>query len=476
VRKLLVSVIDSAERGIKARKDIHPSLDLAGLFKAAYDEADLLARVEQRYLVEEAQLFRDVDDFLDNVLREGNVGSTLDQDDLDALLRAGRNRMLQQVPPGFADFEQKMAQGRTLEHALGDLIFWEETLRFAANRRSVVAVVTAEKKRDWWDFSGGSMQAHPDLLAESLARTGREIVLLHVDDFVAMVSTPARIEALVAPLIIHINSACRSINEAIRLFENAQISSYPITGLMPGFEGITGFPALRQVEVISNVLNNIPDFTNILNPGLPKLIGADLPNWGMITGVPFSATRQAQKLTNQFGGLPDFTQPHVPNFLTGYDIKFPSTIPDYTRVWNVPSSSYATHRTLNDLTGILGRDVAQSAAAKTISEAIIPYVRQIERAQATLGDPMRLVPELRRFRGLQAQLNRAMGFGVDLTWLHAQQEALERLARMIDPAVIQSMRGHVMSLPPSGSTQVGRRRRKRKRQTKAKRSTAKRKT
>jgi len=169
--------------GLRSRGDFSPSFNVAELVQNVFDEAVQLEAFFSVVTKAESDAFAGVEELLCAILVEGNVGSALDNVEFERILRIGPNRMRSQIPPGYRDFATKSST-RSLEDALGDLIFWEEALKFAASRRRrSIIIITAEEKDDWWDYDRGLRSAHPSLQQEMLERTGQKCEICHIDEF-----------------------------------------------------------------------------------------------------------------------------------------------------------------------------------------------------------------------------------------------------------------------------------------------------
>jgi hypothetical protein len=186
VAKVIPELLDKAVRGLEKRRDIVSAYNPAKLLEETLEhfQREIIAQFECSIRAEESASFAAVDAFLDAVLSEPNVGAPLSSDELERVLRTGQNRFDNNIPPGFED--RGKLRNRSLEDACGDLIFWEEILRFAATRQRGVFVVTAEEKADWWDRSSGAPEPHSSMIEEMRARAGQGFVLLRLSDFVSI--------------------------------------------------------------------------------------------------------------------------------------------------------------------------------------------------------------------------------------------------------------------------------------------------
>jgi hypothetical protein len=183
---------------VRNRRDINEAYDVPRIFEKTLARARAI--VENMLLAEmtatENAAFEQVDKLIDLLMERGRQAPNIDSEDFERLLRIGPNRMRLGVPPGFEDFEKKLSQGRHLEDALGDLILWEEIVRFASKVRRPILFVTGEEKRDWWDRTASDVKPHHLLVEEMLNRSDQKYGSLRVQDFVALMESRAQAELL----------------------------------------------------------------------------------------------------------------------------------------------------------------------------------------------------------------------------------------------------------------------------------------
>jgi hypothetical protein len=185
--------------GIKKRGDINSAYDVLAIAERVLVKAKAI--VEEMFFdemrVAEESSFERVDDLIDRFMAKGRESAGLDQEELERLLRIGPNRMLAKVPPGYNDFDRKVSRERPLVDALGDLVLWEELVRFAGNVARPLILVTAEEKDDWWQRISGDVVPHHLLVKEMFERAGQRYGSLRLADFVALVEGRKEAELLI---------------------------------------------------------------------------------------------------------------------------------------------------------------------------------------------------------------------------------------------------------------------------------------
>lgn len=113
-----------------------------------------------------------------DVLYDGSVGGPLTEDEMSAIMKLGKERYEQEVPPGYGD------KDKPNHRRYGDLIFWRQVLEHAAQESASVIVVTNDSKDDWWTKPKGRIFGpRPELLAEFHRETGRRFYMYSHDRF-----------------------------------------------------------------------------------------------------------------------------------------------------------------------------------------------------------------------------------------------------------------------------------------------------
>lgn len=121
------------------------------------------------------------------VMLDGRVGLPFSEAEETELVLAGLRRFEARVPPGYEDGEDKA--GQLPERGTGDFLVWEQTLRHVLELDGTDAfiLVTNDLKDDWRVVLRHGKKrvlgARPELIEESLRRTGARLVLLSQSDF-----------------------------------------------------------------------------------------------------------------------------------------------------------------------------------------------------------------------------------------------------------------------------------------------------
>ena len=393
---------------LRRRGDVHPAIDAGAVLLKACSEAGVLSLLSQQMLQAEESLAKEVDELLDYLLADDNVGEPLDQDHLDHVLRSGPNRMLQRVPPGWKDFQPKLANGRSLEDALGDLLFWEQVLKFAGDRRAPVVIVTAEKKEDWWEWRAGIMRPRSALSNESRARAGKEVAIVYIDDFVDTLYAPAYLEDLFASLVTQtttgLTSLAKGLADSYIGFSSSESLSaalggfYDLTKGLPDFTRLPDILGLNARSSLYDLTKGLPDFTR-----LPDMLGLNARSslYDLTKGLDFTrlpdmlGLNARSSLYDLTKGLPDFTR--LPDVLglnarsSLYDLT--KGLPDFTRLpdlldLNARSALYDLSKGLPDFTrlpDVLGLNARSSLYDLTKALPDFTRLPDLSRPQCSLS-------------------------------------------------------------------------------------------
>jgi hypothetical protein len=400
---------------------------------AACSEAGVLSLLFQQMLQAEESLSKEVDELLNRLLSDENVGPALDRDHLDQVLRNGPNRMLQRVPPGYEDFQPKISKGRSLEDALGDLVFWEQVLKLAADRRAPVVIVTAEKKADWWEWNAGVMRSHPGLSAESRARTGKEVSILHIDEFVDTLHAPAYLEELFASFAAQVTTGLSSFANAlgesyarIPSFEslNASLGLYDVTKLLQDHTR-SGVESLNASLGLYDYTKASPDYTRFpgleplnANPGLYDVTRA-LPDYTRFPGL--EALAQSIVIPSLASVIPDYARFNALEALNTR-VRLPdlaSIVPDYAGI--IPNLAALTRSVRLPKLASVMPDYSRLPAFDALNANALGILGGID-----------LNPAAKRLAEMSSQVESLFGANVDLDWFAAKQAEIERLVGAVD--------------------------------------------
>lgn len=112
-------------------------------------------------------------------LLEGKVGSPLEPGVLAKCIVDGRQRIVDQVPPGYKD-KKKEARGDDSE--VGDYLVWFQLMQEAKERGTDVLLVTGDTKEDWWRLRNRmTLGPRNELAEELLSEAGVRLYMLKPD-------------------------------------------------------------------------------------------------------------------------------------------------------------------------------------------------------------------------------------------------------------------------------------------------------
>ncbi len=121
---------------------------------------------------------RITDDDILNVISElfsGKTGEVLREDQINAIVSAGKERYSKKIPPGYMD--AKKSSGDEDVRPYGDLIIWEEMIEYCKENDSDAIFVTDDFKEDWWlEFNGKTIGPRPELIEEFRGRSGKRVL------------------------------------------------------------------------------------------------------------------------------------------------------------------------------------------------------------------------------------------------------------------------------------------------------------
>ena len=130
----------------------------------------------------------DKDAILEEILKlyENKIGNDYDESKLNDLYKEGERRQKENIPPGYADWNDKRKQ--SIRHACGDLIWWKQAIDYARDKKSDLIIVTDDKKEDWWyKVSGKIISPRVELTREFDKETnGRKFLMYQTHQFMEM--------------------------------------------------------------------------------------------------------------------------------------------------------------------------------------------------------------------------------------------------------------------------------------------------
>lgn len=111
-------------------------------------------------------------------LYEGKVGDDYESAKLEELYKEGERRFKESIPPGFADWKDKIKNG--IRCACGDLIWWKQAIDYARDNKCDLIIVTDDKKEDWWyKVSGKTISPRVELIREFDNETNGQSFLMY---------------------------------------------------------------------------------------------------------------------------------------------------------------------------------------------------------------------------------------------------------------------------------------------------------
>lgn len=165
------------------------------------------------------------------VLLEGRVGAAYDRLAVEDILKDGKLRYDEKIPPGYADVKKGGDSVLFADRCrpYGDYIAWLQTMDKAKLDSKPVVFITGDVKEDWWvSILGRTVGPQPQLIEEFLTRTGQafymytpDLFLERAGDFLNQAATEqslneirdVRIDELESLVLIHETMKVRPISE-----------------------------------------------------------------------------------------------------------------------------------------------------------------------------------------------------------------------------------------------------------------------
>lgn len=115
-------------------------------------------------------------------LLDGRIGDDVPTEELEKIYRDGKKRYEEDIPPGYKDKTNKKNDGN--RSLYGDLIVWNQLLKYARSISSSIIFITDDRKEDWWyKFKGKTIGPRPELIKEFKDETGKRVNLYQADNF-----------------------------------------------------------------------------------------------------------------------------------------------------------------------------------------------------------------------------------------------------------------------------------------------------
>ena len=127
------------------------------------------------------------DEILDKILTifDGRVGNNIDAAELERIKEEGKGRYEKLIPPGYKDDKKKKGQEDD-NNAYGDLIIWNQIIKYAKENGTGVVYVTHDQKEDWWNIvKGKTIGPRVELRKEFMKETGQEFHMYSMNGFIS---------------------------------------------------------------------------------------------------------------------------------------------------------------------------------------------------------------------------------------------------------------------------------------------------
>lgn len=106
------------------------------------------------------------------------TGTKISKDEFEKLCKEGEKRYAEKIPPGYMDSEKKGPD------KFGDLIIWQDLIKYTKAAKKPMIFVTDDRKEDWWQaVSHEQDRPHPDLIKEFFDMTGIRLMIYNADQF-----------------------------------------------------------------------------------------------------------------------------------------------------------------------------------------------------------------------------------------------------------------------------------------------------
>ncbi|WP_429463716.1 PIN domain-containing protein [Neobacillus sp. B4I6] len=167
-------------------------------FKFILNDLEQSNKKIDEQLATEIESLPDVNEIQENILELMNciIGEPYKQEMIDRIESIGKERYLNEVPPGWEDAsEPKKHTFRTYggikyQQLYGDLIMWHQMMERANKDKDnpkPIIFITEEKKEDWWEKEGTAFKRpQPHLIQEFLEKTSQKFYMYRVDRFVKL--------------------------------------------------------------------------------------------------------------------------------------------------------------------------------------------------------------------------------------------------------------------------------------------------
>lgn len=141
--------------GLKDEFERHPFLKMKSVMQPVLDTIRKTAKNHPKWHQEDP-----IRDELTELFK-GKVGTPLTDEEFKKLCEKGEERYKKKLPPGYLDSKKNG------DEKFGDLVGWEQIIKFASTTKKPIIFVTNESDEDWWQIiSGETVGARYELVKE----------------------------------------------------------------------------------------------------------------------------------------------------------------------------------------------------------------------------------------------------------------------------------------------------------------------
>lgn len=161
----------------------HPSIEIQSILKQNEDFLSKISLLLEKQKKKHPD-FKTKDYILDELtlLFESCIGKEPLKSDLKKIYEEGKERYLEEIPPGYKDLKEKEKKGQ--RHLYGDLLIWKELIEYSKRNKKPLIFVTDDGKDDWWKKENGiTIRPREELIKEFYDLTGIRILIYNSDQF-----------------------------------------------------------------------------------------------------------------------------------------------------------------------------------------------------------------------------------------------------------------------------------------------------
>jgi hypothetical protein len=118
-------------------------------------------------------------------LFKSNVGKEYTDEELEDLYKQGERRYAHKIPPGYKDLI-KDQQDESKVKKFGDLVLWDQIMRYAKESKKPIIFITDDQKEDWWRIvHGKNMGPREELRKEIWEKARVEFHMYQTTQFIS---------------------------------------------------------------------------------------------------------------------------------------------------------------------------------------------------------------------------------------------------------------------------------------------------